>query len=191
MPESLKPGHNAEFAEELASLGQGAVYGVVGYLYLAFPSGVESTNCQLKDDSDDHANVDYHIHIGFDSAMAKRLRDGWKPSEGAEKRGLQQTSIIVEMTPHYRLWHQPDWSIPLLSSVIGRQVKVVGQLLADNEHAKAKDSCAHPNAVKSKCWRASIWELHPVTEFYVCGPNKDSTCPQTSPNWVRLKDLAQ
>ena len=133
--------------------------------------------------------MDYHIHIGFDSETAKRLRGGWQPSDD-EKHRLQQESAIVEMTPHYRIWHQPNWSIELVTGVIGRQVKIVGQLLADNEHAKAKDSCAHPNADKNKCWRMSIWELHPVTEFYVCGPGEDSTCAPTSPNWVKLKDLA-
>ena len=196
MPADLKPGHNAEHANELAALGQGAFQSVVGYLYVAFPSGVESTNCQLKDDTKDangmpnHNNVDYHIHIGFDSAIAERLRGGWKPNKD-ETHGLQQQSVIVEMTPHYRAWNQPNWTIDLVTGVMGRQVKVVGQLLADNEHIKASDSCAHPNADKSKCWRASIWELHPVTEFYVCGPNVDSTCSAMSPNWMKLKDLAQ
>ena len=186
MPDDLKLGHNAEHPQELAALGQGTIHGLVGFLYIAFPSGVESTNCQLSGEG----NVDYHIHIGFDPAAAKRLREGWRPNQ-AEKHELQQQSIIVEMTPHYRLWHQPDWSNDLLAKVIGRQVKVVGQLLADNEHARAKDSCAHPNADKDKCWRASIWELHPVTEFFVCGPNAGSTCDAASPNWVKLKKVTQ
>jgi len=151
---------------------------------ISLPSGVESTNCQLKGDG----NVDFHIHIGFDAAAAKRLREGWTPNKD-EKHGLQQQSVIVEMTPHYRLWEQPDWSIDTVTKVIGRQVKVVGQLVADNEHARAKDSCAHPNADKKNCWRASIWELHPVTEFYICGPNSDSTCAADSTNWVKLKDV--
>jgi hypothetical protein len=44
-------------------------------------------------------------------------------------------------------------------------VKVVGQLLADTEHAIAKDNCVHPKAKKDTCWRAAIWEIHPVIEF--------------------------
>lgn len=183
MPDDLKPGHNAEHAEELAALGQGRIHAVVGFLYLVIVSGAESTNCQL----DGEGETDYHIHIGFDAAAAKRLREGWRPTK-AETHELQQTSVIVEMTPHYRKWHQPTWSDDALAPLVGRQVKVVGLLLADNEHAKAKDSCAHPNRDK-RCWRGSIWEIHPVTEFYVCGPSGDATCSATSPEWRKLKDM--
>ncbi len=65
-------------------------------------------------------------------------------------------------------------------------MKVVGQLLADTEHAIAKDNCAHPNA-KDSCWRASIWEIHPVIEFYVC--DGDTLCPANSPKWRKIADL--
>jgi len=93
MPDDLKPGHNAEHAEELAALGQGSIYGLVGYLYIAFPSGVESTNCQLSGEE----NVDYHIHIGFDTTAAKRLREGWRPDPA--ERSATRARLAVARNP--------------------------------------------------------------------------------------------
>jgi hypothetical protein len=157
MPEDLKPGQNAEQAAELAALGPGAIYGVIAYLYFVTVSEKESSNCQL-----DGNGTSYRIEIGFDSEVARRLRAGWKPSM-AEMHELQQKSIVVVMTPHYRRWHQRTWADDVLTPFVGRQVKVVGQLLADSEHLEARDSCAHPNA-DERCLRASIWEIHPVKE---------------------------
>jgi len=186
MPADLKKGHNGEHAAELAALGQGQILGLVGYLYIVQVTGKESTNCELSGaDDQGRDKTDYHIHVGFDETAARRLRDGWKPTKD-ETLGLQQTSVIVEMTPHYRQWHQPTWTAERLQPHLGRQVRVIGQLLADNEHADASANCAHPNADKNKCWRASIWELHPVIEFYICS---EVTCAPNSPNWKKVKDL--
>jgi hypothetical protein len=65
--------------------------------------------------------------------------------------------------------------------VVGRQVKVVGQLLVDNEHNRDSDNCARSGADKTKCWRASIWELHPVTNFLVC--STDSCAKDRQTGW--------
>jgi hypothetical protein len=91
------------------------------------------------------------------------------------------------MTPHYRAKYHPQWTDTLLKSIYGRQVKVVGQLLLDNDHAKASDICSSPPAATDdkKCWRASPWELHPVTEFYVC-PN--ASCEVDGSDWVALDE---
>jgi hypothetical protein len=129
--------------------------------------------------------VDYHILVGFDTAMAKRLRDG-ETFSSDDTTQLQKTSIVVEMTPHYRAWLQPTWDDALIRQHVGKQVKVVGQLLADIEHNNAKDNCARADA-KDTCWRASIWELHPVIEFYVC--QTAAPCAVDSPNWKKLADL--
>jgi hypothetical protein len=180
-PDGLKKGNNAEHADALAKMGQGNIYGVIGYLYLVQVTGAESTNCQLSGRTDQQ--TDYHIHVGFDAATAKKIRDG----DAVEQLSLQQTSIVVEMTPHYREWRQPTWTNTLLEKFLGHQVKVVGQLLMDNEHVNANDNCADPLAVMSKCWRASAWELHPVTEFYVCPT--PTPCAATSPKWKRLADM--
>ena len=181
IPDGLKKGNNGEHADALAKLGQGNIYAVIGFLYVVQITGAESTNCQLSGGGDEQ--TDYHIHVGFDATTAKKLRDG----EDLTQKPLQQTSIVVEMTPHYRAWHQPDWTAALVTRFLGHQVKVVGQLLADNEHNNANDNCAHPNAKLTKCWRASLWELHPVTELYVC--DSPTPCAATSANWKKLADM--
>jgi len=41
-------------------------------------------------------------------------------------------------------------------------------------------------AAAQPCWRASVWELHPVTRFQVC---TSGTCTETSAGWTDLEDL--
>jgi hypothetical protein len=80
----------------------------------------------------------------------------------------------------------PKWTQAAVDAVIGRQVKAVGQLLVDSEHMDGGADCGHPDAT-STCWRASVWELHPVTQFYVC---RTTSCAVNSTDWVPLEDLA-
>jgi hypothetical protein len=61
---------------------------------------------------------------------------------------------------------------------------VVGQLMVDNEHNVASQNCGHTPHTSS-CWRLSVWELHPVTNFQVC-TGADDLCTETSENWVEL-----
>ena len=187
-PKDLTRGNHADLKDDLGKLGEGQVFGVNGYLYYAQKGGTsESSNCQLSDSD----AIDYHIGIGFDPTLAAKLvkKPGTAKAKLSddEKGSLTQTSIIVEMTPHYRAQFKPDWSLELLKSVIGLQVRVIGQLTADNEHNNGKDNCAFKGANQDTCWRASIWELHPVTQFQVC---KSATrCDDNSPDWVDLEDF--
>lgn len=185
-PDTLGRGNHADNADELADLGEGNIYAVVGYLYYAQVSPDpkkkgpgETTNCQLTGDK----NSDYHIGIGFDAEVGKKIRDGEKVS----KKLLQQTSIIVEMTPHYRARFQPKWSVTRLQKVVGYQVKVVGQLMMDNEHIIPSQNCGHPEANTTTCWRKSAWEIHPVIEFYVCVAG--TPCDVDSSDWKPLSQL--
>ena len=68
------------------------------------------------------------------------------------------------MTPQYRDSFAPEWTIEAVKAVLGKQVKVIGELMADNEHNVTKDNCGLAGHGAS-CWRASIWELHPVTSL--------------------------
>lgn len=186
-PQELTRGNHADLKDDLAKLGEGRVFGVNGYLYYAQKGGTsESANCQLSDIDD----IDYHIGIGFDSALAAKLLAKAAKKPGAltdtDRSKLTKTSVIVEMTPHYRAQFRHDWSLDLVKSVLGRQVRVVGQLMADNEHNNTKDNCAHAGANQTSCWRASIWELHPVTQFQVC--KATSKCADDSADWVDLED---
>jgi len=181
-PDDLGKGNNhADFKDELSKLGEGSQYGLIGYLYYYQSTGAESSNCQLTGVE----NVDFHIGIGFDSSLASQVASTPKP-QAALKKQLQQNSVIVEMTPHYRAQFQPDaWTLANLKPALGHKVKIVGQLLVDSEHNKPADNCAlqGTSAQANHCWRYSIWELHPVTSFAYCN---DDSCTQDSNDWVPL-----
>ena len=172
--------NHADHSADLLALGEGQYFTVVGYLYYSLVNtGGESCNCDIPKDE---VSSDYHIGIGFDDQLAKTAAT-------ADKHTLEQQSIVVEMTPHYRAkYHAGKWTSGLLDKIRGRQVKIVGQLLLDNDHMKSSDVCGTPGASaadEKKCWRLSAWELHPVTEFYVC---KSDQCSEESSDWVALDD---
>jgi len=178
VPKTLTKRNHAKHAEQLADLGEGNIFAVVGYLYYAQQTGPESCNCKLSGPK----NTDFHIGIGFDRDLAGRLRG----DETVDKSELEQASYIVEMTPHYRAEFHPKWTVTRLKKVVGEQVKVVGQLMIDNEHAVPSQDCGRPNADHDKCWTASVWEIHPVTQFYVC--KSESPCTADSNQWERIDD---
>ncbi len=204
-----KNNHGAH-SKDLLGLKEGQYFTVIGYLYYSEVTGAESSNCDLPKKSEDDPAEDYHIGIGFDSQEAKQVRSGKlqlsaigpvtaeesatakQPVDKKAKSGpkpepspIEKHSIVVEMTPHYRAkYHNGKWTHALLESIKGRQVKVVGQLLLDNDHMSDADIC-RSSAAPTSCWRLSPWELHPVTEFYVC---KSDSCTQDSPDWVPLDD---
>jgi len=184
-PQGLGQGNNhADFKDQLSGLGEGVQRGIAeGYLYYYQSTGAESSNCQLTGVD----NVDFHIGIGFDASLGRLVRNTPKPDASLKKQ-LQQKSVIVEMTPHYRArFHDTDWTLANLKLALGHKVKVIGQLLVDSEHNKPSDNCALEGtpAQKSHCWRYSIWELHPVTLFEYCDKEDDS-CTQDSGGWVPL-----
>jgi hypothetical protein len=183
-PDGLGHGNNhAEFKDQLTTLGEGAQRGVIGYLYYFQVTGAESSNCQLTGPDKNGGNVDFHIGIGFDKTLVSQVNVN---SLANPPKALQQSSVIVEMTPHYRAQFQDGiWTIANLRSALGHKVRVVGQLLADSEHNKPTDNCAlaETAAQKSHCWRYSVWELHPVTIFEYC---KDDSCTQNSGDWIPL-----
>jgi len=71
----------------------------------------------------------------------------------------------------------------------GQQVKVVGQRMIDNLHLNVNDDRNFPGATAS-CWRSTVWEIHPVTQFYVCNL-KNKRCDQSSPDsaWTSLDNV--
>src|SRR6266403_729620 len=168
----------------LTSLGEGHIEGIIGYLYRASIAGAESTNCQLTGE----ANVDFMLSVGFDKDVAARISPD-KPLSGEATRVAEKSSIIAEVTPYYRSKYHSSWTINKFSSVLGRQVKVVGQLLMDSGHFRPSDDCSLPSASQSRCWRASVWELHPVTEFYVC--TSDQACAVEDSHWVKLEGIPE
>ncbi|HVT60819.1 MAG TPA: hypothetical protein VHR45_20780 [Thermoanaerobaculia bacterium] len=182
-PKELKKSNHKQLKDRLTALGEGRVHGLFGYLYYAHSSPGESSNCQASRQVDS----DFHIGIGFDPELAGELADKLaehqEPTD-EEKDEVKRTSVIVEMTPHQRALFRSNWTLRIVKAAIGRQVRVVGQLLIDSEHNNRRDNCALGN--QDDCWRASVWELHPVTRFQVC---KSASCTTTSGDWVDVADL--
>jgi hypothetical protein len=208
IPSGLTRSNHSDFQDQLKGMGEGQPFGVIGFLYYFQPTGAESSNCELTGPSDDpeKSNVDYHIGIGFDSSVAQGLRADENPTSttaspkrppGKSTRGsgasaLQQTSVIVEMTPHYRFQFEHNiWTVENLQKALGHQVRVIGQLLIDNDHNVPSQNCAAARtpAQKRSCWRASVWELHPVEHFQVCTKGTNDCAPDDDANWAELDQI--
>lgn len=184
LPAGLNQKNHGDNFNALAALGEGKIHGIVGYLYDIKVEGKESSNCQL-DDSPDHENVDFHIFIGFDPAIAAKIRNHTTLTP-EERKVVTQQSAIVEMTPHYRDEFHPEWTAEAVQAAKGQQVKVLGQLMVDNEHYVAGQDCGRDPS-KTACWRASVWELHPVTDFQVCSTGD---CTATSAGWTPIAETS-
>jgi hypothetical protein len=193
LPPSLKSGNHATNAFKMAALKEGDIHTVIGYLYYAQETGGhtnkntgettgESCNCQLFHPGE----TDFHIGIGFDKGVAAKIQQKNWPLTGQLKTTAEQGSMVVEMTPEFRAEFEPKWAMTLLTKAKGKQVKVVGQLIADNEHMNTNDDCGRKQA-SNKCWRMSIWEIHPVTAFFVC--KSDQECSENDKNWIALEKL--
>lgn len=115
---------------------------VVGYVRDVKAGGVETANCFAK--TPDHR--DTHIELVTD------------PQDGG------QLPLIVEVTPWWRrhaAGRGSHWSTDSLRSLLlGRSVRVTGWLLFDTEHERQAENTAPGRAGN---WRATAWELHPVT----------------------------
>lgn len=119
---------------------------VMGYVRDVKVGGVETVNCFAK--TPDHR--DTHIELVTD------------PEDGA------RLPLIVEVTPWWRRHAASggaNWSTDSLQALLrGRWVRVTGWLLFDTEHKHQAENTA-PGRVGN--WRATAWELHPVTGMEV------------------------
>ena len=187
IPAELRKRNHGQLASQFAPLGEGNIVTVFAYLYFVedtrgsgnHPSPGESCNCKLTL----VGSYDFHIGLGFDKSLAAQIQQ--KKVKHSQASALEKTSVVAEMTPHTR---PTKWTLARVSSLLGQQVKVVGQLMADNEHFNAKDDCGFSGA-KPKCWRSTIWEIHPVTQFLVC--NVSLGCDANSPDsaWTSLDNV--
>jgi hypothetical protein len=116
---------------------------ITAFVVDAKPGGKgETCNCGAKNPID----MDTHIELG----LAKDVP------------GIQR--VIVEVTPRVRLQMKDageDWSTAELNQKIkGKWVEVTGWLLFDTMHV---DGAENTNPGGDKNWRATCWEIHPVT----------------------------
>ena len=71
-----------------------------------------------------------------------------------------------------------DWSTPALrKNIKGRWVEVAGWLTYDSEHETAAYANDPDNAVGEKNWRATCWEVHPITYLKVIQKGASSSLP--------------
>jgi hypothetical protein len=181
-PPGLKKTNHLAMKDDLGKLGEGQIFGAVGYLYDVIVEHEESSNCELDDSRTDARSVDFHIYIGFDDGLAERIKN--KTTTPSDAQTINRESLIVEMTPHYRDLFKRGWSPDAVKKELGNRVRVVGQLMVDSEHYVKGQDCLISDAGQ-KCWRGTVWELHPVTDFQVC---RSGSCPdQNSVGWVALE----
>jgi hypothetical protein len=113
---------------------------IEGYVVRVHDAGPESANCFSA------TRVDAHIEIAE------------RPDAPPNHR------VIVEITPPMRDWAKQrgnDWSTAALQrELTGRRVRAEGWFLFDDEHDEESEN-TRPGHRDN--WRATAWELHPVT----------------------------
>ena len=107
--------------------------------------GIESVNCHAHDP----AHRDTHIELALNGSAPETQR------------------VIVEVTPRMRekMAVIADWSTATLKQqLIGHRVRITGWMFDDLEH-KAEAENSNPGGAKN--WRATVWEIHPITAIQV------------------------
>ena len=87
----------------------------------------------------------------------------------ATRNGAAKTEeVVVEVTPNLQEWTAKqgiDWSAQTLhSQLVGHWCEFEGWLYFDLGHAEESENI-HPQ--KADNWRATAWEIHPVTKITV------------------------
>jgi hypothetical protein len=84
------------------------------------------------------------------------------------KDAPKQQQVVVEVTPKLRAWAATqgmDWSEETLHvQLVGHWVEFEGWLYFDVGHTEESENI---NPGKPENWRASAWEIHPVTKITV------------------------
>jgi hypothetical protein len=117
---------------------------VEGYVVAVRDGSIESANC--------YSLLQRDTHIGV--ALSKDA----PPRERVE----------LEVTPRMRQWAKGqgwDWStVALKSELVGRWCQFEGWLFYDTNHDEESENT---NPGRDKNWRATAWELHPVTSIKI------------------------
>ena len=117
---------------------------VEGYVVSVAAGPLELTNCYVP------GRRDTHIHIG--------RHPNSPPSE----------QVVLETTPRIEDWATAqgwDWSaVALYDKLLGRKVRFEGWLFFDTSHAGESENMA---PARPGNWRATAWEIHPVTKFEI------------------------
>ena len=185
IPQGLDSKNHTRFAEPLADLGEGNIYGLTGYLYYAstsapFSPSAEHNHKELNH-NDTETGADYLLVIGFDGALAAGIKAGRVPSN----EELSRKSVVAEMTPEFRSAGSPAWSIPLLAALLGRPVKLTGQLILDNSGLTGPVLPPDPKMAPQS--PLPCWKIRPVTGFYIT--KSDTMSPPDSADWKTMEEI--
>ena len=131
---------------------------ITGFVIDVKVGGTETCNCHAEDPID----RDTHIELALSEQAPEIQR------------------VIVEVTPRMRAQMSEkgiDWSTEALqdtdSGIKGKWVQISGWMLFDSMHLKQAENTAPGNP---KNWRATCWEIHPVTDIQVLdGPPPDAS----------------
>ncbi len=130
--------------DEQARWAETRAAAIEGYVVSVREGSVEAANCFSS------TQRDTHIELALRADAPPRER------------------VIVEVTPRLRAWAARqgwDWSTPTLArELVGHWGRFEGWLLFDRIHAYESENTA-PGRVGN--WRATAWELHPVTRLQV------------------------
>jgi len=115
-----------------------------GYVVSVGQGSVELTNCYLP------CNRDTHIHLALQTGATS----------------IEQ--VVVEITPRLEDWAKQqgrDWSEGTLKQeLIGHWCHFEGWLFFDSDHRNESENTV-PHGPNN--WRATAWEIHPVTSIEV------------------------
>jgi hypothetical protein len=137
---------------------------ITGYVYAVKIGGVETCNCKTKN----QLFRDTHIEL----------------TPNAEETSPDKR-VIVEVTPRIRQILEKqgvDWSTATLKDkdgsmgILHKTIKVQGWLFYDFSHetdAFSYDPEDKIGGEKRKNWRASCWEVHPITNIEILDPSEE------------------
>ena len=148
------------------TVGEGKLVKLAGFISKGLdphPNTGESVNCRLKTE----VNNDFHITLA-------------PQSTNTEFQG-----VVVEMIPHDR---PAGWTIERLKKAKQqkRKVMAVGNLFYDNDHVVNSDP-SDPLSGQPK--RFSLWEIHPITKFFVCLKANNACATTHQSQWTKLEDF--
>jgi hypothetical protein len=137
---------------------------VAGYVINVQVGGKENCNCEATNPIDMDAHIELALH----------------------KDAPRNQRVIVEVTPRLRLLKKGkgiDWSTETLAKttakgIMGKWVEVTGWLLFDDIH---RDGAENTNPGGPMNWRATCWEIHPVTDIKVL-PGRPAGTPELHPS---------
>jgi hypothetical protein len=108
-----------------------------GYVVAVYSGPLEAANCYCRRD----------VHIML----------------GPRPESLPREQVVLEVTP--RMETTKEWSLEKLQrELTGRRVRFQGWLFFDAVHAGQSENIA-PGGANN--WRATAWELHPITKINV------------------------